>query len=219
MAAAMWQGQAPIASHETLLMVFIGIAAAALLGQALVMVVLAFGAAKTQKQLDAHLVEIKAKLLPLLDKSSALVTDVTPQIKQVAAKATAISGHVEDISCLLREKMHEFGPTISAANQVLSEANDTVKDANLKTREQVARANGMVTDVLDATTQVGKAIQHGISIPVREVSSILGGMKVAFYTFLNGNARPKPPVYRAPVGTYEPTEYSSESNLYPGPKQ
>jgi hypothetical protein len=209
MAALVWQGQDVVSRHDRLLMIFIGVAATALLGQALVMMVLAAGAFKTQKHIMEQIEEMKAKVLPLLAKSDALVTDLAPQLKAIAAHGSKISDNVEEISGLVRVKLHEFGPTISAANEtlvqanlVVREANETVRDANRKTQAQILRVNGMVTSVLDATAQAGKAIQRGIEVPVHQAGNLLDAAKVAFGTFLNGRARPRP--YRPPVGTYEP---------------
>ena len=178
-------------SGETtrLLMIFIGIAAFALLAQAFVMFGMAVGAAKAQKKLLGHVEDISNKLLPLSDKSNVLVTDLTPQIKDITARAQVITGNVEEISALVRDKVNEFGPTITAANQTISEANETVRIANRRTQEQVGRVNGMVTDVLDATSQLGRAIQSGITTPVREVSNIVEGLKAGVMAFIQGNRR------------------------------
>jgi ABC-type transporter Mla subunit MlaD len=222
MAAGMWQSDGrSVDSH--LVMIFIGIVAVALVGQAFVMLGMALGAFKAQKTIQGQIEEIKEKLLPLLDKSNVLMTDLTPQLKQIATSATTISGHVEDISCIVREKIHELSPTISAANETLKQANETAREANQKTREQVdrvnvvvtdqvTRVNGMVTSVLDLTANMGKAIQHGVTQPVREVAGIVDGFKAAVATFFNGRPKPKEPVYRAPVGTYQP------GNSYPEDK-
>src|ERR1700722_11778176 len=164
--SAVWQSDGR-STDSHLVMIFIGLVAFALVTQAIVMLCMAFGAFKAQKTIQGQIEEIKVKLLPLLDKSNVLVTDLTPQIKQIATRATTISGNVEDISCLVREKMHELSPTISAANETLKQANETAREANQKTREQmnrvdgvvtdqVNRVNGMVTSVLDVTAQVGK---------------------------------------------------------------
>jgi hypothetical protein len=175
--------------NTRLLMIFIGIAAFALLAQAVVMVSMAVGASKAQKAIMVHIEDINGKLLPLLDKSNVLVAELSPQIKEITARVTAVSGNVDEISALVRAKIDEFGPTISAANETILEANRTVQDANRKTQLQVDRVNGMVTSVLDATSQMGRAIQSGIATPVREVSSIVEGVKAGVVTFLNGSRR------------------------------
>ena len=172
-----------------LIMIFIGIAAFALFTQACVMVGMAIGASKAQKKILGHIETINTKLLPLLDKSNVLVADLTPQLKDIAARAQVITGNVEDISGVVREKVHEFGPTISAANQTLNEATVTARDANIRTRDQVHRVDGMVTDVLNAAAELGRAVEKGVRTPIREVSSIVEGVKAGVLTFINGGRR------------------------------
>jgi methyl-accepting chemotaxis protein len=204
MAAVLWQDSLGT-GNTRLLMIFVGLAAVALFVQACVMIAMAVIAAKAKTNLVDQLEEIKAKVFPLVEKSQQLVVDLAPKLNNVASNATTISTNVVDISCLVREKLHEFGPTLSAANETLASANQTAREANQKTREQVDRVNGMVTSVLDATAEAGKTIQRGINVPVREAAGIFGALKVGFFTFLNGAPKPKPPVYRAPVGTYQGT--------------
>ena len=116
-------------------------------------------------------------------KVQGLVADLSPQIVGITAKVHAIAGHVEEISTLAKDKVVEFGPTVSAANLTVRETNDnvraTVQDVNDKTRAQVARVNGMISGALDATAKIGRAIEHGITQPAREVSGFVTGTKVA----------------------------------------
>lgn len=189
LAAAVWQQDSLSGGTTRLLMIFIGIAAFALLSQAVVMLGMAIGAAKAQKTIMAQIETINGKLLPLLDKSNILVADLTPQIKDIAAKAQSISDNVHEISSFMVVKVNEFGPTITAANETIMEANNTVQDANRKTQAQVNRVNEMVSDVLNATAQMGRAVQHGIEVPVREVSGIVEGIKAGLLTFINGGRR------------------------------
>jgi ABC-type transporter Mla subunit MlaD len=188
----MWQAADPLTGRDMhLLMIFAGVIAAALALQSLVIVVAAFKGMQIQKNVMADVAELKAKVLPLVDKAQAVTvqiatvtTDLTPAIKSITGKVDTIAGHVERISALVHEKAEEFAPTVSAANETVAEANETVRDVNRKTQEQIARVNGMVSSVLDATAQVGYSIKRGIQIPGRELGSLATGFKAAFDTFL-----------------------------------
>jgi len=151
--------------------------------------------AQVQKSVMADVAELKAKVIPLADKAQALTvqiaavtTDLTPTIKNITTKVDVITSHVEYLSALAREKADEFAPTISAANDTVAEANETVRetvrDVNRKTQEQIARVNGMVSSVLDATAAVGNTIKRGIALPGRELGSLATGFKAAFDTLL-----------------------------------
>ncbi len=217
-ALAMFQAQDSINSgNSKLLMVFVGLVAFALLVQAIVMAILAIGAAKAQKTIMADIAELKLKALPFIANSHTLVNELGPQVKEITAKTNAligdltphvkditakvqtlvadlspqivgitqkvhsITGHVEEISTMAKDKALEFGPTISAANETATQANLTVRatimDASEKTRSQVDRVNTMITGALTSTEKIVKAIEHGITQPAREVSGFVSGAK------------------------------------------
>ncbi len=202
LASFMFQGDAIDSGNAKTLEVFVIVAALSLLIVAITVVAVAFVAYKAQKEIMGHVNEIKAKLMPIIDKSHTLVTDLTPEIKQITTKVheitgkvNEITGKVNDITGIVKSKAEEISPTISQANETFkgamdkakttfNEANQTVGDVNQKTRVQVDRVNGMVSGALDATTRIGKAIEHGITQPGRELAGLVSGAKATADSFL-----------------------------------
>lgn len=200
-------------SHAQLLMLFIGVAALALVAQACVFIAMAVGAMRTQKRVTEIMEEVRGVALPLMHKSHSLIDDLTPTVKEIVGKVHEISENVEEISAVVKDKLHEIEPTVAAVNA-------TVADTNRRTQAQVAKVDGMVTSALDATAQLAATVHQGIRGPVREVAGILNGLKAGFDTllknakgfggFAGGPARstyssPKPPVVTVePVVAYEP---------------
>ena len=174
---------------------FVIVAAISLLIVAIAVVAVAIVAYKAQQEILRHVNELKGKLMPLIDKSHTLVTDLTPEIKEITAKVNQITGKVgeitgkvNDITAVVKEKVIEIAPTVSQANVTAQEAlskarttfadaNQTVGDVNLKTRQQIDRVNGMVSDALEATTRLGKAIEQGIAAPGRELAGLVAGAR------------------------------------------
>ncbi len=176
---AMWQAPDAINSgHAIWLEVFVTVAAIALLAQAVVVVAIAIVALKAQKVITGHVLEIKTKAMPILEKSHALLTELTPKINSITA-------NVEHISFVVREKVVEFEPTVSSVNTTVQEANATVRDANAKAHAQLIRVNGMVTSVLAATSDLGEKIHSGIKVPVREISGIVSGFKAGIDSLMS----------------------------------
>ncbi len=207
---AMWQTTDPLTVHDIhWLMIWAGVMACSMLFGALIVAIAGLMGLKIQKDVMADVAEVKSKALPMIDKVNALATQVTlttneltPTLKNIAAKADIIAGHAEHLSALAREKAEEFAPTITAANETIAQANETVQDANRKTQEQIARVNGMVSSVLDATAQVGNSIKRGIQLPGRELGGLASGIKAAFATLAH---RSKPPSrYPAPIEFHQP---------------
>ena len=189
------QAQTVSEGNSALLMIFVGLVALSMLVVAGVVVAVALGAKKAQNELMGHVREIKGKLLPLIDKSHGLVTDLTPEIKkittqvhEISAKANEITGKVNDITAIVKTKVEEVSPTVTQANKSFQDAlgkakttfdnaNETVGDVNQKTRSQVDRVNSMVAEALDATTRMGRAIENGITAPGRELAGMVAGAK------------------------------------------
>jgi hypothetical protein len=216
-ALAAFQAQDSIGSgNSKLLMLFIGVAAAALLIQAIVLAVFATGAMKAQKQLFGELSDFREKASQFIDRSNSLIVEFTPQARQIAIRVDKITTHIEKIAAIADQKAAEIAPTISAANQTVAAANQTAAEANLKARAQIARVNGMVTSALDATVRLGIAIERGIAVPGREVAGIAAGLKAGFDTLVRGarafgsgtpNGRPRtyaPPQLPRPASPYRP---------------
>ena len=58
-----------------------------------------------------------------------------------------------------------------------------------RTKTQAAHVEDMVDGTLDHITHAGNTIQHGISIPVRQMSGILNGIRAGIDVMLGTPAR------------------------------
>jgi len=172
--------------NSKLLMIFVGIAAFALLTQALVAVFVGVGSLKALKALQTQVSELREKAMPLIVHSQTLVNEFTPKIREITDKVVIITAHVEEIAAVAREKVNEFSPTISAANKTVVDATQTVQNVNRKTQDQISRVNGMITTSLDAASRLGVAIEHGITKPGREIAGIVSGLRAGLDTLLSG---------------------------------
>jgi len=152
------------------LMIFGGIIAAALVAQAIGLVAAAFMASTILKKVQGMADASDAKISPILAKTNALLEDLSPKVR-------SISTNVEQISYTVREKCDELGETLTQLNR-------TVNDANVKTRSQITKVDGMVTDALDTTAEVSKAVQEGIRMPVRQIAGIIAGFKAGLETLV-----------------------------------
>ncbi len=176
-ALALWQVDSINSGNSKLLMMFVGIAALALSAQAIAFVLMAVGATRAQKRMTAIFEEVRTKALPVLEKSQGMLEELSPKFKDITENA-------QHISFVLRDKVDEFEPTLAGANVTLRDANETLRDANAKTRAQVARVDGMVTSMLNATAEIAGTIHHGIRGPVREVAGLVSGVRAGLDTLI-----------------------------------
>jgi methyl-accepting chemotaxis protein len=142
--------------NSRLLMWFVGMVAIALVIQAIVVVVMAIGAAKASKRAFEIVDELRTKIGPVLETTQNVFHDAAPKVK-------IITENLVETSHLVRTKAREFDATAS--------------ELNMKTRAQAARVDGMVTSVLNTTAEISETLQRAVKVPVREFSGLVNGFK------------------------------------------
>ncbi len=144
--------------NSKLLMFFVGMVAVALAVQALALILMAVGAAKARKRGLAIAEEVRSKILPILDDSQNLLREHSPKLR-------IITDNIVESSHIMRNQAQELDSTLS--------------DLNIRARAQAERVDGLVSSALDTSAEISNTIQRGIKAPVREVSSLLAGLKAA----------------------------------------
>lgn len=153
-----------------LAMIFLFIIMLALVGQAAGVIVMSFFASQVLQRVKriGDIVELKTG--PLLDRTTRLVEELAPKVQSFTENA-------EQISYTVREKMDELSVTVS-------QLNETVQEINGRTRMQVSRVDGMVTDALIATEEISHSVQQSIKVPVRQVAGLIAGLKAGIETLI-----------------------------------
>ena len=145
------------------LIIFVGLVALAMVTQAIVVVVMAVTAAKARKQVLGIVEDLREKVTPLIANTHEMVRDASPKVK-------VITENLAHTSHLVRNKATEWDQTMS--------------DANLKTRAQVERVDGMVGSVLDTASDAGRMLQNAVRIPAREFAGMMNGLKAGLDVLL-----------------------------------
>ena len=137
---------------QTLLLVFVAVVAVSLLLQAGSMVAMFLAARKTQKKVAALVDDLRLHALPVIMSS-----------RELLPKMRTIVENLEVTSTTLRAKTDQLG--------------GVVDDVAHRAQAQAARVDGMVKGTLDQITYAAHAVEAGISMPVRQVSGILNGLR------------------------------------------
>jgi hypothetical protein len=143
-------------STQTLLVVFVAVAAVSILMQAGFTIGIFIGARKTQKKLMGLADDVRLHALPAIIASRELIQDVTPKLKTITENLTVVS-------TTLRAKTDKVGGLVG--------------DVTDRAQAQATRVDGMVKSTLDQLTSAVQAIEHGVAVPVRQVSGILNGLR------------------------------------------
>ncbi len=143
-------------SSQTLLVVFIAIAAISILMQAGFTVAMFLVTRKAQKKIMNLADDVRLHALPAIMSSRELIQDVTPKLKLITENLTATTA-------TLRAKTDQVGGLVSNVTE--------------RAQFQASRVDGMVKGTLDQITNAVQAIEHGVAVPVRQVNGILNGLR------------------------------------------
>ncbi|MGA7158611.1 MAG: hypothetical protein WBY53_17325 [Acidobacteriaceae bacterium] len=151
-------------------MIFLAIIAIALIVQAVgVLISSAFGA-KLLHRVNSIADIVETKTGPILDRTDKILKELEPKVRNVGDQ-------VEHVTTTVRAKVDELGET-------MTELNDTMREINGKTRAQVKRVDGIVTDALQTTEEVSQTIQNGIKGPVKQIAGIIAGLRAGIETLI-----------------------------------
>ena len=151
-------------AHETLLTIFIIIAAAALVLQGLAMYGLYKVVARMQVEVSNLRAEITSHIDPLADALAEIVTSSRDPLRSFISD-------LAEVARVLRE-----------SSGSLDEVLDDLLD---RFRLQVIRVDQTITDVLEKVDKTTATVQRNIIGPVSEASAVLKGIQAGLDFFLS----------------------------------
>lgn len=151
-------------AHDTLLTVFIIIAAIAIVMQAAAMLGMFLAVRRVQKEVVSIRGEVKQRLDPVINSVSQILTDSREPLRTVLA-------NVLETSQTVRNRAHDIDRMI-----------DEVAD---KCRLQVFRIDQTLSDLLYKIQNTGTAIQRNMILPIQEVSAVMKGLRAGMDFFLS----------------------------------
>jgi hypothetical protein len=151
-------------SSPTIFLIFTAVTAVGVLLQALVLLGMLLGGIRAWRRVHALTQEVNTNLMPVLISTRHLLEDVSPRIKEAVGNLTLATEEIR---------------------RQTENVNSTLGNITEKTRIQTERINGMVTGTLDSLNQAANAVQHAVSIPARQVSGVLNGLRAGLDTLLS----------------------------------
>lgn len=151
-------------AHETLLTIFIIIAAGAVVLQALAMI----GLYKAIRRIQGDVAGLRAEVINRIDPLADSITEIVGTSREPLRSITA------DLVEVARVAREGAGKVDNALDDLLD-----------RFRLQVIRVDQTLTDVLEKVDKTTTAVQRNIIGPVTEVSAILKGLQVGLDFFLS----------------------------------
>ena len=139
--------------------VFTAVTSLSVLIQAIAILGIFISARKAQKKLNALAEDVRLHVIPAVSASRGVIEDLSPKLKVIASNFVDSSANVRTMA---------------------QDVSSVVGDVANRTRVQAAHVDGMVQGTLEQITQANQAFQHGISIPFRQISGILTGLRAGW---------------------------------------
>src|SRR5579875_539602 len=150
-------------AHETVLTIFVIIAALALVLQGLAMFGLYKVVQRTQGEIANIRAELAARINPLAETLTGMITEAREPLRMITAD-------LAEVTRVLRERA--------------GSVDDVLDDLVDRFRLQVIRVDKTITDVLEKVEKTTTIVQRNIIGPVSEAAALLKGIQAGLDFFL-----------------------------------
>jgi hypothetical protein len=154
--------------NETLLGIFVGVTAVAVVIQMGILVGLYLSVRKSSARMEAIATEFKEKAVPTMETAQSMLVELKPKIEQVTAD-------VSESSALVRTQLTRLDATLT--------------DALDRTRLQVIRADELLTRTMDRVEETSDAVHKTVVSPLRQVNGLMSAISTGVEVFLGQKRR------------------------------
>jgi ElaB/YqjD/DUF883 family membrane-anchored ribosome-binding protein len=194
--------------QQTLLTIFVGLAAFAMFIQAVMLIVMGVVAFKLQQKIMPLLGPAQGILQTskrMVDKVEGHVdrigTSVETHVDKIGNSSSALLDRVADSSSAFIDKVGNSSTALidqvesssssilDTTKQQLVKVDELLSDATSRARSQMDRAEMVLDDTMTRVHQTVSTVQSGVLRPVREVQGLFAGVKGAL-TYLSKAGRP-----------------------------
>jgi methyl-accepting chemotaxis protein len=141
---------------EIVFIIFTVVISVSVLIQSIAILGMFLAARKTREKIHFLVEELRVHAVPAMSTSRALVEDLSPKLKIITSNLVESSDKIRAMT---------------------GEISGVVSDVSQRTRAQAAHVDGMVEGTLEQITHATSSIQHGIAVPVRQLTGILNALR------------------------------------------
>lgn len=168
-------------STETIVTILVAVIAVVGVVQLVIFFAMLFALRKAAKAAEEHAVELKVKILPLLDQTRELAETAKNLLTRVEPRIEAVAIDIAEIT-----------RTATLETKKISESVDEMRE---RMRRQAERVDGMTTSALNGVDRFGQFMNYAASVPMRQVSGIVAAARAVVETL----RKPAPPQHGAHV--------------------
>ena len=165
---------------ETYLIIFIAVAACAILLQAGILFGIFLSAKKTESQIKILVKDLKDTVLPVVHSSRMLIEKLSPEVVSISQSVSELTATV---------------------NKESKNVRDSISEITTRVGKQTERLDGMLTSSLNSIEKAGSVIESAVALPVRHANGVVAAFKAVVDTYrtTKPGARPsRRPTYPDP---------------------
>jgi hypothetical protein len=145
--------------------VFAGIAAIAILGQAVILYA----------------------VYRAIHSMSKGILDVLPKVESMSQATSAMVPKLEDLMAVTKVTIEESRKLVALAQEDLAKVDSLVTEAATRARAQMDRVEMVLDETLDKAQNTVNVVTNGVLRPVREIQGVAAGIQAAFAYLLNSS--------------------------------
>lgn len=156
---------------STVFLVFTGVVTFAVVLQTIVLVVFAVAAKTAQAKIMEQTDRLQAEVHTIVQASA----DIMETLDELTPRVRAITENVQKATETLRDQVNHI--------------DSVVTEVAGKTRSQVSRIDGMVTDTLDGIARGTRTVQENIMAPLRQIGGWMNTIRATLDLMRGGDRR------------------------------
>ena len=146
----------PTVDNQTIELVFIGVAALALILQTIFLIVLASTISKAARSAIDEIESLRSSVMPIIYNTREIITRVSPKLEEAADELTALT----------RSLRAQTADVQFAASEVIG-----------RVQRITARLDSMASTVLDSVERAAEFMSDTVAKPMRQVTGVLASVR------------------------------------------
>ena len=164
----------PNIDNQTIQLIIIGVAALAVVMQAVVLIVILISMKKAAAKMQSEIQELRASVMPLILDSRDFIERTAPRIEDFI---TSVAPKIDDFITNTAPRVESTASDVAEIVHIFREKtlvlDSTVTGMLARAQLQTSRVDGMVTTALDTVERVGGFVDKAVSKPVKQISALV----------------------------------------------
>jgi hypothetical protein len=162
---------------QTILLAFAVITGLALLLQTIMLLAITLAVRKTASSLRVQVESLRAALMPVLYDSRDMLANTQALLVSGQEFFADAQGLLQRVSPKIEATTDELAEIAHGLRVQAEGVQSTAMEIVEKVRKQSSRVDDMCTSLLDGVDRAGDFVAKAVTMPVRQISSLLGSFK------------------------------------------